>query len=79
MELEAKIIMILSGICGADEGELEPDLDLFEAGLLDSFGVIQLLMELEEAFGVSLQIETIPRERIATPEKIAGLVREALA
>ncbi|WP_195282406.1 D-alanine--poly(phosphoribitol) ligase subunit 2 [Harryflintia acetispora] len=75
--IERKVNAILTGLCGAEDGELEFDLDLFEAGLLDSFGVIQLLLELEDAFGISLQIETIPRERISTPERIAALVREA--
>lgn len=79
MEPETKIITILNNICGADEGELEPGLNLFESGLLDSFGVIQLFTALEETFGISLQIETIPRERIATPLDIAALVREASA
>lgn len=78
MEVERKIIGILNGLCGAEEGELQPDLDLFEAGLLDSFGVIELFTELEETFGISIQIETIPRERIATAGRIAALVREVM-
>lgn len=77
MTLEEKVILILGGICGAEEGELEADLELFEAGLLDSFGVIQLIVALEEEFGVSLDMESIPRQRISTPLKIARLVREA--
>lgn len=79
MEVENKILAILNELCGAEQGELEHDLDLFDAGLLDSFGVIQLFMELEDAFGISLQIETIARERICTPEKIISLVQESLS
>ena len=52
-------------------------MDLFEEGLLDSFGVIQLLMGLEERFGVTLEMGDLSREEIATPAKIARLVREA--
>ena len=51
---------------------------LFEEGLLDSFAAIQLVMELEEAFGVSLDMASLPRESIATPVAIAGLIREKL-
>lgn len=76
MEPLTKIIELLNELCGAEDGELSADLDLFEAGLLDSFGVIELVLALEEAFGVSLQIENIPRARITTPQKIADLVRE---
>ena len=51
-------------------------MELFDEGLLDSFAAIQLVMELEEAFGVSLDMASLPRERIATPVAIAVLVRE---
>lgn len=77
--IEAKVRVILCRLCGAGEDELESGLNLFDAGLLDSFAVIELLVELEEAFGVPMNVEDIPRERIATPLKIAALVREALA
>lgn len=76
---EARVTAILCDLCGAGPDELEFDLNLFDAGLLDSFGVIQLLMELEDAFHISLRIEDIPREKMETPRKIAALVREALA
>ena len=76
MELENKITNILCDLCGGEPGEIGPDLDLFGEGLLDSFGAIQLVMELEKTFAVSLPIEDIPRERIATPRAIAALIRE---
>lgn len=79
MLTEETILRLLNNLCGAEDDELQPDLDLFEAGLLDSFGVIQLFIELEDAFQISLPVETIPRERIATVQRIAALVREAMA
>lgn len=78
VELENKITNILCDLCGGEPDEMEPDLDLFGEGLLDSFGAIQLVMELEKTFSVSLPIEDIPRERIATPKAIAALVREKI-
>ena len=75
--MEETIIEILNGICGAEDGEITADLNLFEEGLLDSFGVIQLLVELEERFGVPLEIGELSREQIATPLAIAQLIREA--
>jgi D-alanine--poly(phosphoribitol) ligase, subunit 2 len=74
--MEQRIMEILNDICGAQPGELEPDMDLFEAGLLDSFGVVQLLVALEEQLQVVLDIESISREEIATPAK---LIRRAEA
>ena len=74
--MEQKITEILAELCGAEPEEIEPELELFEEGLLDSFAAIQLVMELEEAFGVSLDMASLLRERIATPAAIAALIRE---
>lgn len=68
------IMEILNEICGAEDGELEPDTDLFEAGLLDSFGVVQLLVRLEDELGAVLDIESLTREMIATPARITNIV-----
>ena len=77
MTMEEKIIAILSEQCGAEDGEIGGDTELFEEGLLDSFGVIQLLVSLEEAFGIALEISDLSRSEISTPMKIAALLREA--
>lgn len=79
MNIEDKILAILNDLCGTEGDELEPNLDLFEEGLLDSFGVIALVTGLEDSFGVTLRLEEIKREQLATPQRIAALVREALA
>jgi len=72
--MESKIIEVLNEICGAQPGELEPDLDLFESGLLDSFAVVQMLVEFEDKLGISLDIEQLRREDIATPALIVRLL-----
>ncbi len=72
--MEETIMAILGDICGAAPGELEPDLDLFEAGLLDSFGVVQLLAATEERLGLVLDIETLTRPDIATPARVIALL-----
>lgn len=73
-----QIIEILNDICGAEPGELEPDMELFENGLLDSFGVVQLLVKIEERIGLALDIESFARADIATAELIAAVVEKAL-
>ena len=75
--MDEQIMVILSELCGAEPGELEEDMALFEMGLLDSFAVVQLLVEFEEKLGVSLDIEQLNREMIATPAKIIALVERA--
>ena len=64
--MEQKIAEILAELCGVEPEEIEPELNLSEEGLLDSFGV-------------SLDMASLPREHIATPAAIAALIREKKA
>lgn len=68
-----KIIAILETISGADEGEIAPDTELFEEGILDSFGLVQLVVALEEE-GFRLDLAQLERSQISTPEKLAALL-----
>ncbi|MGN0980760.1 MAG: phosphopantetheine-binding protein [Candidatus Avoscillospira sp.] len=67
-----KIIGILNEIVGADEGEITPDTELFEEGILDSFGLVQLLVALEGE-GVTLDVADLDRSAVSTPAKLAAL------
>lgn len=71
-----KIIALLNEIVGADEGELQPDTELFEEGILDSFGLVQLLVALEDE-GVALDVADLDRALISTPAKLAALAEQA--
>lgn len=68
--MEQKILDILVGLCGTDEVIEDRDIDLFENGLLDSLGTIELLLQLEEKLGVKIQPTELQREDISTPNKI---------
>ena len=70
------IISALNRICGADEGEITEDTELFESGILDSFGIVQLFVELE-AEGVTVDIAELDRDAISTPAKIAALAERS--
>lgn len=72
-----KIITILNDICGADEGEIQADTALFEEGILDSFGLVQLLVELETQLGVVLDPAGLERTQVDTPAKVAALAEAA--
>lgn len=73
------IIEILNGICGADEGEITPDTELFDEGILDSFGLVQLLVELENQMNVKLDPAALERAQLSTPARIAVLAASAKA
>lgn len=65
-----QVVDILKEICNIDSLEEHGDLDLFDNGLLDSLGVIELLVELEEKLGIKIEPTEIEREDIKTPNKI---------
>jgi acyl carrier protein len=57
---------------------LTPQSDLFAAGL-DSMGIMQLLLAIEDRFGVAIDPADLSRENFATAEKIAALIADKQA
>jgi len=74
--MEEKIMRLLAGACGVEPDELEPGIDLFEEGLLDSFGMISLLVNLESELSIKIEPTEIDREDIKTPALFLGYVLE---
>jgi D-alanine--poly(phosphoribitol) ligase subunit 2 len=52
--------------------------DLFEQGVLDSLAFVQLLVGLEEEFGIRLTLEEIEVETFRSVGQIAAFVAERL-
>jgi D-alanine--poly(phosphoribitol) ligase subunit 2 len=50
------------------------DADLFENGLIDSLAFVELLMKLEQEFGVSVAVDDLELENFRTIERIAAFV-----
>jgi acyl carrier protein len=51
-----------------------PDADLLDLGILNSLQFVELLLELEEHFGLRLKIEDIDLDELRTLARIARLV-----
>lgn len=73
--MEEKVIKILEDVCDSTEIGENRSVNLFDAGLLDSLGVVSLLYELEEEFGIKLQPTDIDRSQLATVESIVQLLK----
>jgi methoxymalonate biosynthesis acyl carrier protein len=58
------------------KGEFSHDYPLIEKGLLTSLQVMELVMFMEENFGVTIEDDDIVEENFATVNHIAGLVEE---
>lgn len=64
--MEEKVLNILIEVTGNDDIADEKDTDLFEAGLLDSLGIIEVLLKIEEVFGLRLQPTDLEKSDMAT-------------
>jgi D-alanine--poly(phosphoribitol) ligase subunit 2 len=71
-QLVADIQMILRDHMAVDVDS--PDLDLLESGLVDSIGLVELIVELENAFGVSLPMEELEIDDFRSVNKLAALI-----
>ena len=76
--MEEKLLDIIVEICDTEDVLEERDADLFETGLLDSMGAIDLLVEIEEEFGVVIAPTELEREEMNTVNKIIARVQERL-
>ena len=67
---EEKVLDMLEDICDDDAVREERDIDLFDAGLLDSMAAIELLVAIEEEFGVQIAPTAVDRDEMNTVNKI---------
>lgn len=64
--------------------EMHPDVDfsshthLIDDGILDSFDIISLITELDDAFGVAVPAERLVPENFNSAQAIYNLVKELL-
>lgn len=52
--------------------------DLLESGILDSFDIVKMVVKLEEAFGVNIDIELVTPDSFCTAESIIQLMESIL-
>lgn len=64
--MQEKVIEIFEDVLGSDEIRDDLDFDLFEAELLDSLAIIQVLLEIEARLGIVLQPTDLERSDMAT-------------
>jgi acyl carrier protein len=56
-------------------GEVDPNRDLLDAQILDSFSIVQLAMFVQERFGVEFDAEDLVRANLATLSSVIALIR----
>lgn len=69
-ELLEQVFNLLEDISGEDDVREHPNDDLFEYGYLDSMGAVELLLDIEDNYGVQIAPTEVPREEMNTAERI---------
>ena len=52
--MREKLLLMIEELCGDEIVRENPDIDLLEEGLIDSLDYIELLLWIEEAFGLKM-------------------------
>ncbi len=67
---EQEMLDMIVDVCGDEAAVTERDMDLFEAGFLDSMAAIELLVSIEDHFGVSIAPTELEREAMNTTNRV---------
>ena len=74
MDVKSQVIEIIDELFMEDVSDMM-DEDLFDAGVLDSMGTVELIVELENRFGIRVPVSEFGRDDWNTANKIvAGIV-----
>ncbi|MDO4477044.1 MAG: D-alanine--poly(phosphoribitol) ligase subunit 2 [Clostridia bacterium] len=76
MDYKKLALEILENVCETDELDEEPDMDLFDAGLMDSLSSINILLEIEKNLGMKLQVTDIDKSDISTVNNFESFLRK---
>ncbi|WP_298836083.1 D-alanine--poly(phosphoribitol) ligase subunit DltC [Clostridium sp.] len=72
--MEESIYNILEEITGEDLRK-EGNVNLFDSGRLDSLGIIELIVAIEDNFNIKLDPAIVTRKDIETPNKIIKYIQ----
>ena len=75
MDVKSQVIEIIDELFMEDVSDMM-DEDLFDAGVLDSMGTVELIVELENRFGIRVPVSEFGRDDWNTANKIVEGVTE---
>ena len=75
MDVKSQVIELIDELFMEDVSDMM-DEDLFDAGVLDSMGTVELIVELENRFGIRVPVSEFGRDDWNTANKIVEGVTE---
>lgn len=78
MDVELMVRETLRQVTGSEEVVANPDVSLFESGLLDSMDVVELLAGLSARLQTEIPLTAFDQQEWATPSNVVSEVRKFL-
>lgn len=75
MDIKSEVLKIIDELFMEDVSDMM-DEDLFDAGVLDSMGTVELIVELENHFGITVPVSEFGRDDWNTANKIIEGITE---
>jgi len=76
--LSDKILQVLASVAETDEVRVNLDLPLYDCHLLDSIKTVELIVMIEEEFGLKVSPAEFERESWKTPRRIIADIQRRL-
>ena len=78
MMIKEQILEMLEEICEDEVVREDLDINLKEEGLMDSLAFVEMLVRIEENFGLSIAPTEVTYEEIDTPNKVISYIENRL-
>lgn len=72
--VKEQVLDMLEEICEDDVVREDLDINMKEEGLMDSLAFVEMLVKIEEIFGLSIAPTEVTYEEIDTPNKVVSYI-----
>ncbi|MCU5747035.1 D-alanine--poly(phosphoribitol) ligase subunit 2 [Staphylococcus sp. SQ8-PEA] len=76
MEFREQVLDILAEVAEDDIVKEQPDIEIFEEGIIDSMQTVGLLLEIQNQLGIEVSVMDFDRDEWATPNKIVNVLND---
>ena len=76
MEFREQVLDLLAEVAENNIVKENPDVEIFEEGIIDSFQTVGLLLEIQTNLDIEVSIMDFARDESATPNKIVEALEE---
>ncbi|MBF7019143.1 D-alanine--poly(phosphoribitol) ligase subunit 2 [Staphylococcus sp. 18_1_E_LY] len=76
MEFREQVLDLLADVSENNIVKEQPDIEIFEEGIIDSFKTVELLLEIQNKLDIEVSIMDFDRNEWATPNKIIAVLEQ---